>query len=83
MGVAPKNLSKQVCFSSILSFPLLLVGGGLKGRLQCLRTIIKNRHLKKIKVTLPGPKPQCDPQHTLPDILLPWKHTSIFLLLTK
>jgi hypothetical protein len=28
------------------------VGGGLKGRLKPLRTIIKNRHLKKIKLQL-------------------------------
>jgi hypothetical protein len=38
-----KNLSKQVHFPCILSFPLLLVGSGLGERL--------NRCLKKIKVT--------------------------------
>jgi hypothetical protein len=43
MGVVPKNLSKQVHFPCILPFPLPLVGGGLKGRLKNLRTIIKNR----------------------------------------
>jgi hypothetical protein len=49
--VVPKNLSKQVYFPSIL-FSLPPVDGGLKGRLKCLRTIIKNRCLKKIKVTV-------------------------------
>jgi hypothetical protein len=43
MGIAPKNLSKQVYFPGILSFPLPLMGAGLKGRLKHLRTIIKNR----------------------------------------
>jgi hypothetical protein len=43
MGVAGKNLSKQVHFPHILSFPLPVVGGGLQGRLKHLRTIIKNR----------------------------------------
>jgi hypothetical protein len=46
MGVAPKNFSKQVLFPVIpyiLSFPLPLVGGGLKGRLKSLRTIIKTK----------------------------------------
>jgi hypothetical protein len=43
MGVAPKKLSKQVHFPHILSFPLPLVDGGLKGRLKSLRTIIKNK----------------------------------------
>ena len=38
-----QNLSKQVHFAPILSFPLPLVGGGLKGRLKCLRTISKNQ----------------------------------------
>jgi hypothetical protein len=46
MEFAPKNLSKQVHFPWILSFPLPLVGGGLEGRLKHLRIIIKNRHLK-------------------------------------
>ena len=46
-GVAPKNLSKQVHFPCILSFPLPLVGGGLQGRLKHLRTIIKSRLWKK------------------------------------
>jgi hypothetical protein len=41
-GAAPKNLSKQVHFPCILSFPLPLEGNGLKERLECLRTIIKN-----------------------------------------
>jgi hypothetical protein len=41
MGVALKNLSKQVHLASILSFPLPLVGDGLKGRLRYLRAIIK------------------------------------------
>jgi hypothetical protein len=36
----------------ILSFPLPLVCCGLQGRLKCLRTIIKSRRLKKIKVTI-------------------------------
>jgi hypothetical protein len=46
MGVAAKNLSKQVHFPHILSFPLPLLGSGLNGRLKCLRTIIKNKTLK-------------------------------------
>jgi hypothetical protein len=52
MGVALKNLSKQVYFPlphplpHILSFPLPLVGGRLKVRLKHFRTIIKNRHLR-------------------------------------
>jgi hypothetical protein len=33
MGVAPKNLSKQVHFPCIFSFPLPLVGGGLQEKL--------------------------------------------------
>jgi hypothetical protein len=40
MGVAPKNLSKQVYPTPILSFLLLLAGGRLKGRLKDLRIII-------------------------------------------
>jgi hypothetical protein len=43
VGVAPKNLSKQVYFPCILSFPLPLVGGGLQGRLKHLKPIIKKR----------------------------------------
>jgi hypothetical protein len=43
MGVAPKNLSKQIHFSHVLSFPLPLVGGGLQRRLKHLRTIIKSK----------------------------------------
>jgi hypothetical protein len=43
MGVTPKNLSKQVHFHSIFSFPLPLVGGGLKGKLKCLRKKKKSR----------------------------------------
>jgi hypothetical protein len=52
MRVAPKNLSKQLHFPCILSFPtpLTLVGGGLQGRLKCLRTIIKNKVWKKLKL---------------------------------
>jgi hypothetical protein len=38
-----RAISKQVHFPHILSFPLPLVGGGLQGRLKCLRTIIKNK----------------------------------------
>lgn len=34
----------------ILSFPLPLVGGGLKGRLKHLRTMVKKQVLEKIKV---------------------------------
>jgi hypothetical protein len=41
MGVAPKNLYKQVYFPHILSFPLPPVGGKLQGKLKGLR-IIKN-----------------------------------------
>jgi hypothetical protein len=41
MEVAPKNLSKQVHFPHVLSFPPLLVGAGLKRKLK--RLIIKNR----------------------------------------
>jgi hypothetical protein len=47
MGVAPKNLSKQIHFPSVLSFPLPLVGGRLDGRLKHLRTILKDRLKKK------------------------------------
>jgi hypothetical protein len=47
MGVTPKNFSEQVHFPHILSFPLPLVGGRLKGRLKNLRTIIKNKIKKK------------------------------------
>jgi hypothetical protein len=49
MGVAPKNLPKQVHFHllpypfPLLSFPLLLESVGLHGRLKHLKTIIKNR----------------------------------------
>jgi hypothetical protein len=50
MRFASKILSKQVHFSRILSFPLPLVGAGLEGRLKCLRTIIKSRLLKKLKL---------------------------------
>jgi hypothetical protein len=41
MEVAPKNHSKYIYFCYILSFPLPLVGGGLKGRLKSLRTSLK------------------------------------------
>jgi hypothetical protein len=51
MGFAPKDLSKQVLFPLILSFPLPLVGGGLQGRLKHLRAIIKTKVLKKLKLT--------------------------------
>ncbi|KRX31698.1 hypothetical protein T06_3630 [Trichinella sp. T6] len=46
MGVAIKNLSKQVHFPHILSFPLPLVGGGLEGRegfYKCKRAMAVNR----------------------------------------
>jgi len=43
MGVVPKNFSKEVHILCILSFPLLVVGDGLKGRLKHLRAIIKNK----------------------------------------
>jgi hypothetical protein len=43
MGVAQKNISKQAHFPHILSFPLPLMGGGLKERFKHLRTIIKNK----------------------------------------
>ncbi|EDL82142.1 rCG63048 [Rattus norvegicus] len=43
MGVAPKDLCKQVHFPISIFPPLPLVEGGLKGRFQLLRTIIKNR----------------------------------------
>jgi hypothetical protein len=49
MGVASKNLSKPVHFSCILSFPLPLVGGGLEGKLKCLRTIMTKTSFEKIK----------------------------------
>jgi hypothetical protein len=48
--VPPKNLSKQIHFPWIPSFPLPLVGGGLQGKLKHLRTIIKNRFWKKLKL---------------------------------
>jgi hypothetical protein len=34
-----RTISKQVHFPCVLSFPLPLVGGGLKGRLKSLRTL--------------------------------------------
>jgi hypothetical protein len=43
MGVAPKNHFKWDHLPHILSFPFPLVGGGLKGRLKLLNTIIKNK----------------------------------------
>jgi hypothetical protein len=43
IGVAPKNLSKQLHFPQYPSFPLPLVGGGLQGWLKCLKAIIKNK----------------------------------------
>jgi hypothetical protein len=49
MGVVPKNLSKQVHFPCILSFPLPLVSGRLQGRLKHLRTTIKNK-IEKLKL---------------------------------
>lgn len=45
-----RTLSKQVDFPCTLSFPLPLVGGGQQGRLKHLRTIIKYRFWRKIKV---------------------------------
>jgi hypothetical protein len=50
MGVAPKNLSKQVHFPCVLSFPLPLVVDGLKGRLKHLINIIESRLRKKLKL---------------------------------
>jgi hypothetical protein len=50
VGVAPKNLSKQVHFPHILSFPLPLLCSRLKGRLKYLRTIIKTKHWKILKL---------------------------------
>jgi hypothetical protein len=47
-----KNLSRQLHFPCILSFPLPLVGGGLQWRLKYLRTIIKNKVWKKFKVAV-------------------------------
>jgi hypothetical protein len=50
MRVVPKNLFKQVHFPHILSFPLPLVGGGLKRDVKKhFNTIIKNR-FKKLKL---------------------------------
>jgi hypothetical protein len=40
------NRSTPHPHTGILSFPLPLVGGGLKGRLRCLRTIIRNEFWK-------------------------------------
>jgi hypothetical protein len=47
-GVPLKNHSKQVHLPHSLSFPLPLVGGGLKGKLKHLRTIIKNKIWSKL-----------------------------------
>jgi hypothetical protein len=47
MGVAPKNLAKQVHsphpHPHIFYFPLPLVGGRLEGKLKHLKTIVKSR----------------------------------------
>jgi hypothetical protein len=51
MEVARKNLSKQVhTHPCILSLPLPLVDGGIKRKIKCFKTIIKNR-FKKINYT--------------------------------
>jgi hypothetical protein len=51
MGVALKQtISKQVHFPYILSFPLSLVGGSLRQRLKCWKTIIKSRFWKTLKL---------------------------------
>jgi hypothetical protein len=46
-GVVSKNLSKQahslLPHPCILSFQVLLMGGGLQGRLKLVRTILKNK----------------------------------------
>jgi hypothetical protein len=50
--------SKQV--SHIFSFLQLLLGDGLQGRLKYLRIIIKNRCLKKTKITVDQNSPDSD-----------------------
>jgi hypothetical protein len=48
MGVAPKNLSKQVHFPTLEPFFFTTsgVGGGLQERLKCLKTILKDKIFK-------------------------------------
>ena len=46
-GICSKEPFLNVPLPHILSFPLSLEGGGLKGRLKHLRTIIKSRNRKK------------------------------------
>ena len=50
MDLLQRTISKQVYFHHILSFPLLLVGDGLEGRLKHFWTIFKSRHWKKLKL---------------------------------